>query len=57
MILAAIKGMGGRLIHADKIAAEQANMDAFAHDMRERTQYATDYERSQSAAKYQDRQR
>lgn len=57
MILAAIKGMGGRLTHADKIAAEQANMDAFAHDMRERTQYATDYERSQSAAKYQDRQR
>ena len=57
MIIAMLKSMGGQVTHADKILLEQSNMETFARDAEEQAQYMQSYNRAQSAAKYQDRQR
>ena len=57
MVIAMLKSIGGQVTHADKILFEQSNMEAFARDAKEQAQYMQSYNRAQSAAKYQDRQR
>ena len=57
MIIAMLKSIGGQVTHADKILFEKSNMEAFARDAKEQAQYMQSYNRAQSAAKYQDRQR